>query len=52
MEELIRDVREKELIRLLKQVIENNKMILELQKQVLELQEAEKRKRRRVQEIR
>ena len=50
MEELIRDVREKEVMRLLKQMIENNKMILKLQTQVLKLQEAEKRKKRRKQE--
>ena len=47
---LIRDVKKKEAMKLLKQVIENNKMILKLQKQVLKLQEAEKRKRRRKQE--
>jgi len=44
-EELIRNVEEGKLMRLLKQVIENNEMILKLQKQVVELQEAEKRKR-------
>ena len=44
-EELIRNVEEGKVMRLLKQVIENNEMILKLQKQVVELQEAEKRKR-------
>jgi len=50
MEELIRYVREKEVMRLLKQVIENNIMLLKLQKQLLELQVAENQKRRREQE--
>jgi len=50
MEELIRYVGEKEVMRLLKQVIENNIMLLKLQKQLLELQVAENQKRRREQE--
>ena len=50
MKGLIRDMKEKEAIRLLKQVMENNIMILKLQKQLLELQKAEKQKRRREQE--
>jgi len=37
MEELIRDIGEKEAMRLLKQVLENNVLLLNLQKQVLEL---------------
>jgi len=37
MEELIRDIREEEVIRLLKQIMENNMMLLNLQKQILEL---------------
>ena len=37
IEGLIRDMREEEAMRLLKQVIENNKIILKLQKQVVEL---------------
>jgi len=50
MEELIRYVGEKEVMRLLKQVIENNIILLKLQKQLLELQVAENQKRRREQE--
>ena len=46
IEELIRDMGEKEAMRLLKQVIKNNIMILKLQNQLLELQEVEKKKRR------
>ena len=37
MKGLIRDVGEKEAMRLLKQVMENNVIILKLQKQLLEL---------------
>jgi len=37
MEELIRDIGEKEAMRLLKQVLENNVLLLNLQKQVLKL---------------
>ena len=37
MKELIRDIGEKEAMRLLKQVLENNVLLLNLQKQVLEL---------------
>jgi len=36
MEELVRDVKEEEAMRLLKQVLENNVMLLKLQKQLLE----------------
>jgi len=50
MEELIRDIREEEVIRLLKQIMENNMMLLNLQKQILELQVVEDQKRRRQQE--
>jgi len=50
MEELIRNVREEKVTRLLKQVIENNVMLLKLQKQLLELQVAKNQKRRREQE--
>ena len=46
IEELIRDMGEKEAMRLLKQVIKDNIMILKLQNQLLELQEVEKKKRR------
>jgi len=41
IEGLIRDVREEEVMRLLKQVLENNMMLLNLQKQLLELKVAE-----------
>jgi len=37
MEELIRDVEEEEVTRLLKQIMENNIMLLNLQRQILEL---------------
>jgi len=40
MEELIRDVGDKEVMGLLKQVMKNNMIILKLQKQLLKLQEA------------
>ena len=50
MEELIRDMGEKEAMRLLKQMLENNMMFLNLQKQLLELQVAEDQKKRREQE--
>jgi len=40
IEELIRDVREDEEMRLLKQIMENNMMLLNLQRQILELQVA------------
>jgi len=36
MEELVRDVKEEEAMRLLKHVLENNVMLLKLQKQLLE----------------
>ena len=47
IEGLIRDMEEKEAMRLLKQVMKNNIMILKLQNQLLELQEVEKKKRRK-----
>ena len=47
MEGLVRDMREEEAMRLLKQVLENNMMLLNLQKQLLELQVAEYQKRKR-----
>ena len=50
MEGLIRDMREEEVMGLLKQVLENNVMLLNLQKQLLELKVAEDQKRRREQE--
>ena len=50
MEGLIRDIEEEEVMRLPKQVMENNMIILKLQKQLLKLQEAEKEKRRREEE--
>jgi len=50
MEELIRDVEEEEVIRLLKQILENNIMLLNLQRQLLELQVVEDQKKRREQE--
>ena len=50
MEGLIRDMREEEVMGLLKQVLENNVMLLNLQKQLLELKVAEDHKRRREQE--
>jgi len=40
MEELIRDVGDKEVMGILKQVMKNNMIILKLQKQLLKLQEA------------
>ena len=50
MGKLIRDIKEEEAMRLLKQVLENNILLLNLQKQVLELQIAEDQKKRREQE--
>ena len=50
MKGLIRDIEEEEVMRLPKQVMENNMIILKLQKQLLKLQEAEKEKRRREEE--
>jgi len=50
MEELVRDVGKEEVMRLLKQMLENNVMLLKLQKQLLELQVAENQKKRREQE--
>jgi len=50
MEEMIRDVEEEEVIRLLKQILENNIMLLNLQRQLLELQVVEDQKKRREQE--
>jgi len=50
MEGLIRDIEEEEVMRLSKQVMENNMIILKLQKQLLKLQEAENEKRRREEE--
>ena len=41
MEELIRDVEKEEVIRLLKQILENNVILLNLQKKLLELQVVE-----------
>ena len=46
MEGLIRNIRKKEAIRMLKQIMENNVMLLNLQRQLLELQIAEEKKRR------
>ena len=48
IEELIRDMGEKEAMRLLKQVIKDNIMILKLQNQLLELQEVEKRMKEKI----
>ena len=50
MEELIRNMEEEEVTRLLKQIMENNVMLLNLQRQILELQVVEDKKRRRQQE--
>jgi len=47
---LIRDVGEKEAMRLLQQVMENNAKILELQKQLVILQRKDAEERRREQE--
>jgi len=44
VEELIRDVEEEEVMRLLKKVAENNQKILELQKQLVRM-DAEKKRR-------
>jgi len=41
IKELIRDVEEEEVTRLLKQIIVNNMMLLNLQRQILKLQVAE-----------
>ena len=50
MEELIIDVREEKVTRLLKQIIKNNVMLLNLKRQILKLQVAKDQKRRRQQE--
>ena len=44
-EELIKNMREEEAIRLLKQIIKNNIMLLSLQRQILELQIVEDKKK-------
>jgi len=49
MKELIRDVEKEKVIRLLKQILENNVILLNLQKQLLELQVVEDQKRKREQ---
>jgi len=46
IEELIGNIGEEKVMRLLKQVIENNVMLLKLQKQLLELQVASQKKRK------
>ena len=45
MEELIRDMEEEKVTRLLKQIMENNVILLNLQKQILELQVVKDKKR-------
>ena len=55
MEEMIRGYGEKEIARMMKEIMENNVTMLKLQKQIVELQVAEeerKRKQRRRQEER
>jgi len=55
MEEMIRGYGEKEIVRMMKEIMENNVTMLKLQKQIVELQVAEeerKRKQRRRQEER
>ena len=55
MEEMIRGYGEKEIVRMIKEIMENNVTMLKLQKQIVELQVAEeerKRKQRRRQEER
>ena len=55
MEEMIRGYGEKEIARMMKEIMENNVTMLKLQKQIVELQVAEeerKRKERRRQEER
>jgi len=47
IKELTRDIKEKKVTRLLKQIIENNMMLLNLQKQILELYMAKNQKRKR-----
>ena len=44
-EELIKNIREEEAMRLLKQIIKNNIMLLSLQRQILELQIVEDKKK-------
>jgi len=44
-EELIKNMREEEAMRLLKQIIKNNIMLLSLQRQILELQIVEDKKK-------
>ena len=46
MEGLIRNVKEKEAMRLLQQVIKNNKIILDLQKQLVMLEKENAQKKR------
>ena len=41
MKELIRDIREEEATRMLKQIMKNNVILLSLQRQILELQVVE-----------
>jgi len=45
IEELIKNMREEEAMRLLKQIIKNNIMLLSLQRQILELQIVEDKKK-------
>jgi len=47
IERLIRDVEEKEMMRLLKQIVENNQKISELQKQLAAVIRIDARKKRR-----
>ena len=46
MEEMIRGYGEKEIARMMKEIMENNVTMLKLQKQIVELQVAEERKRK------
>jgi len=52
MREMTRRYGEEEVVRIMKEIIENNKMILKLQKQIGELQMAEKKEKRRQVEYR
>ena len=52
MEEMVRKYGEKEVARLMNEIMENNAMMLKLQKQIVELQVMEEEKKRRQIEIR
>jgi len=47
MEEMIRGYGEKEIVRMIKEIMENNVTMLKLQKQIVELQVAEEERKRK-----